>query len=820
MSARHDSRVPRLLRLALLLAGSGAALPAAAQRLPYLPLPVEEDLARVPDAPEEALTMVLAVRVNGTDTGRLIPFAADARGRFSAHAADLRAIRIRLDPALADEAPVALDALPGLTYSYDEPRQAIALHAPDALMTAYDVNLGGRQRATNLSGLDTVTGLVLNYGLYGTAGSGDSSVSGSFEALGLTHLGTFSTTGLYNNAARQGGAPLVRLDSAWQWIDPVRVRSYAAGDFATGALGWTRSVRLAGLQMQSAFEQRSDLVTTVLPQFSGSAALPSTLDVYVNSMRLFTGQVPAGPFDIRSLPSVTGGEVRMVTTDATGRQVEMTGSYYYAPGLLRPGLSEYSIDLGFPRREYGLSSFRYDGALAGSASLRHGLTRHTTIEAHAEGSSDGLAQGGIGIVQGLGGLGALTASAAASRYRGDTGGRVKLQGDFRILGIRAFAGVERNIGTYFDLTRAQFVKEALRRPERSTDWFTQTAMAEAVDRAGISFRPWFDRTTVSLSYNRIRSPGTADSEGDGGDTLRLLNLSASRGLSSRLSLFATGFLDLDQGGNYGLFATLNIRIGNGTNGALGIERNASRTGYTAQVSHSDGQGQGALSWGLADREYDDGSAWRTASLGYRAGFATLRGQIDETGGRFRGSAQVEGSLVMAGGELFTASRIGTAFALVEGAGPDTPIRQGGTLMARTGRDGTALLPQLSPYYPTQVSIDPTNLPEGLEPTATSRTAIAGYRQATRVDFGVRQVRGAVIVLIGRDGKPLPAGYVTQLDGTEETAIIGFDGEAYLRGLADRNRISVDLGPGGTCHADFAYPSGGDAQPRIGPLTCQ
>ncbi len=174
----------------------------------------------------------------------------------------------------------------------------------------------------------------------------------------MTKFGVFTTNTLFNTDRTYGGQGIVRLDSSWRYDDARSVRSYVVGDFASNALAWTSSVRLAGFQIASAFEQRSDIVTTALPQFSGSAALPSTLDLYVNQQRIFSGEIPSGPFDIKSLPFVSGGDVRLVTTDATGRQVELTKAYYYVPGQLRPGLIEFSIDVGVPRLDYGIEVVR------------------------------------------------------------------------------------------------------------------------------------------------------------------------------------------------------------------------------------------------------------------------------------------------------------------------------------------------------------------------------------------------------------------------------------------------------------------------------
>ena len=58
---------------------------------------------------------------------------------------------------------------------------------------------------------------------------------------------------------------------------------------------------------------------------------------------------------------------------------------YSSPILLKPGLYDYSIEAGLPRRNQGTSSFDYQVSPAGSASLRYGFEDWLTVEGHAEG---------------------------------------------------------------------------------------------------------------------------------------------------------------------------------------------------------------------------------------------------------------------------------------------------------------------------------------------------------------------------------------------------------------------------------------------------
>ena len=90
------------------------------------------------------------------------------------------------------------------------------------------------------------------------------------------------------------------------------------------------------------------------------------------------------------------------------------------------------------------------------------------------------------------------------------------------------------------------------------------------------------------------------------------------------------------------------------------------------------------------------------------------------------------------------------------------------------------------------------------------------RSGTVVRFAIDPIRPALLVLHDGAGRPLPLGSrVRTEDGA--VAIVGYDGEAYLDRVGDRNEVRVDT-PAGPCRVRFDAAQG-PGIPRIGPLTC-
>ena len=112
-------------------------------------------------------------------------------------------------------------------------------------------------------------------------------ISGGFDARFFSPFGTVnqSFTASLSDSELQG---FKRLNTTWNYSDAERMITYNAGDFVSRGLPWTRSVYLGGMQMERNFALRADLVTLPMPVVSGSAAVPSTLEVYSQNVKTYT----------------------------------------------------------------------------------------------------------------------------------------------------------------------------------------------------------------------------------------------------------------------------------------------------------------------------------------------------------------------------------------------------------------------------------------------------------------------------------------------------------------------------------------------------
>src|SRR5690606_7642649 len=207
------------------------------------------------------------------------------------------------------------------------------------------------------------TGLLLNYDIYAWYSTKRyKSLSAFSELRFFSPLGVLSSTALFKKetGAQQiaGQRNSVRLDTQWETSWPGSAVSLRLGDTHTAAVPWSRATRIGGIQLSRNFALKPYFSTAPLPSFLGSADIPSNAELYVNGIKQFEQEVPAGPFNIQTMPYISGaGNATLVLTDAMGKQRAVELPFYNSTTLLKKGLADWSIEAGYVRKSYGIKSF-------------------------------------------------------------------------------------------------------------------------------------------------------------------------------------------------------------------------------------------------------------------------------------------------------------------------------------------------------------------------------------------------------------------------------------------------------------------------------
>lgn len=784
--------------------------------------------ASEPKAPQGGLPLQLEVWINGHPANYISPFVLSPDGRLYMARGELDELDILPPSPGGKDELVRLDDIKGFSFRYDEAGQKVYLTLPDRQRRpkVYEARKG--REAVSAAKADY--GLLLNYALYGSGEQGFQSntrtapnfgfngVNAALDARMIMPFGTFSQTAMagymprysYEADRYTSENQALRLSSTFTRTDPENYMTYRAGDFISGGLTWTQPIRAGGFQVQRNFSARPDILTQSLPSYSGSAAAPSTVDVYVNNVKSYSQQVGAGPFQLANLPVVgSGGEARIVVRDASGKETEQKVAFYTAPSLLKTGLYEYSVDAGVARYDYGLKSDTYDSRPMGTVNLRAGITDWLTGEFHAEGGL-GLANGGAGAVVNAADRAIVSVALLGSVVDSGTGFQAYGRVDTKLGKVNVHAETKRAFGRYEDLAI-------------TTARLRASAFDVAAEPRIYNFQPVRSRDLISLSvpieFDQSSLTATyLQSEYADGSKSRIATFSYARPFVFKSTLFATAFVNVDNVESAGFVVSASFPLSSEISASASYSQNGAGSNVVAEVSKPAGDEVGDWGWRVRDTEGDSGV--RAGYVTYQASAAKLEASVQQASGAVRETVSATGAVVMMGGKVHLANTIHDGFAIVNAGAPGVRVLAENRFIGETGDDGTVLVPGLRSNQKNKISIDPDGLPVNADIESAEQDVVPAFKSGVYVDFKVtRQAPSAIVILKRPDGKFVDAGSNGRLEGGKDTFLVGYGGQAYVKNLEAQNTVVVALDKG-ECRASFAFQPKADTQVVAGPVVCE
>jgi outer membrane usher protein len=748
-------------------------------------------------SPPDLTEAVMEVTLSDAEPGEMIVVLRGPQGLLYLEENDFARLRLHVPQT----APYLYEgrryfdprAIKGCTVTIDETAQRAVITAP--VLSLDTTHLSAAERhSPDIT--PASPGAFLNYQL------STQQINGQNSGGAFTELGVFAGAGVVTSTAvaRYGSTDnqVVRLDTTFTRDFPATLETLNLGDDISDGASWGNAVHYAGVRWGRNFGLRPDLLTTPLLATSGSATVPSAVDVFVNNQLVTSNQLPPGPFIIDRLPTVTGtGDVSVVVRDALGREQVVTQTFYSSTTLLAQGLTQYSVNLGKIRDDYGLESNQY-GPMLGEVSYRRGITDGFTLEGHGEYLSGDAHAAGVNGAFALGSVGVINVTAANG---GDSSGSGWLSG----------------VGFEHRGTNTSFIASSL----WATSEFSQ--VGEPVDPAqrlrqrnlvqnGVGLGRF---GSLSLAYVRqtYRDSPTQQTLGlthsitfgrAGALNLTLSRTRTAADLSSSAQSSTSAYLIFVVPMSQRRAATLSAVGGSGT-GAPANEVIASMT-QSPPVGPGSGYRLSASTAGNYDAD------WRQQFHS-----ADLELEVARNQGVDGQSAYLSGAMTFLDGQLNTTRSVNGSFAMVDVAGlADVPVYVENQLTTHTDADGRALLYNLRPYEANRISITPEELPLDTSIAASSTIMAPPYRSGVIARFPVERVHSGTFRLVTDDGKPVPVGAVVTLKGAQFPVVL--DGLVYVTGY-DHGMAAEAGWTGGRCHFRLEPPPPDDPLPDMGTVKC-
>jgi outer membrane usher protein len=628
----------------------------------------------------------------------------------------------------------------------------------------------------------------LNYALRaGSAGlSGAEELTLSDSAKTFFSAGTFDAHGFHRS--------LTNLT----WTNALARRRTTIGDVVADSGDLGSAMTIAGVSIARASEIDPDGQAYASPTLRSTVLTPSTADVYVNGQLIRSIDVAPGTVDFSNLPGAAGvTDATIVLRDAFGRTQTLSTRYYGAPSVLSMGTTEYSFAAGEAWNGVGFGNA--SGGLVALGRYRLGLTRSTTVGAHAE-FSGGFENLGA-TVDHAGSLGAWALNLAQSRDRGVSGTAGSLTYDLGTRNIWMNASIRAASPAYTSIAQRAFTDRTI-----------------SDERVSFGIRPFRGSFTSAITFSASRSlSGTAgrtvawqqSMSLPGGVSLMVTAGTTATNLGSRRDLSVFLYRSAPRTSS---LPTVNASLqtyGTALRQALEVQRAAPPsggsgydvTGFASGPTLSSGRFETRSPAGIIDVDYDVAR-----------------------GGPVTGNIAASGAIAFAGRYMHVSQPISDSFAIVNVVGGErVKVSLDHQEAGMTDRNGILVIANVPSYSAQRISIARDDGPVNLNLSSADQRLVLASRHGGVAQFSASVVTAVIgsVAVTGIGGNVIPSFGQLSLRSAGKTAVseLDRDGHFYFEGVATGTyEASLQYG-GGECRFTMEIPRTTAIEANIGGFTC-
>ncbi len=719
-------------------------------------------LFSAPCAANGTETIILNVTLNQEVKGEFFVDRGDG-GDFLLKKKDLQKIGFVLPPdtEAAEDAPVSLKSLKGVSFVYNEKTSALEITAEPELLQREMIDFSTPRQKKIAYPNDN--SLFVNYGLQHTAGNsfafqsftGTSEVGARFSNLLFLSDATYTQT--------ESEKRFARLNSSMTYDRREQMERLTLGDFYGSSGNFGSTVNMAGFSYSKNYLLNPYFIKQPVVDYSGLVSLPSEVDVYIDGVKIKSQKLSPGGFDLKNIVTFSGThDMELVFKDAFGREQHLAYPFYVTSVLLRAGYHEYSYNAGVLREKFGTESNSYSHP-AFLGFHRYGLTNSVTVGFRGETANESYNFGPQLSFAGLYGVIDLSLAESISAENGE---------GYAGSAVYTFQGRRFNARALFNAyTRDYSLINTL-----PTDSKTQYEIGAGVGYGKERFG------SISADYTMAKKYQVEDRHA--------ATVSYSRDLSKNFVLSVSQSVVKEDSYNPEFMVRLTYFPRQDTAASVSYKRTRDSNTESIQLQKNAPLGEGfGYSARVERTDNREGSITRLdpyVQYNGRYGIysAEYTGVYDQTGRQDTYMMSASGAVAYAGGETGFTRPIYDSFAVVKvGNLSGVNVYQNNMAMGITDSSGKLILPSLESFNENLIKINDKDVPINYALSDVSRFISQPYRSGSLIRFDALKTQaftGMLKVKAKGEVKPVEYTEVRMSAAGKEVAFpTGRDGEFYF-----------------------------------------
>lgn len=588
---------------------------------------------------------------------------------------------------------------------------------------------------------------------------------------------------LYRNEPDDTEQKFLRVNSTLDIDFPTHFLKLTLGDTTSPYNLLNNSFRFGGLSFGTNYIDRPDFVYWNIPALNGSASLPSTVDLFINGVRLHRDSVTPGNYNLPAGGIVNqAGDAQIVVEDILGNRTVRSFPVYINSRLLKPKLNEYNISLGELRYNYDVVDDDYRDFFS-KLYFRRGVTSSTTLGLDLLYSQD-VSNVDLLWTQGVSKYFLLDTAVSASQAEG---------ADEQ--GYAAAVGLSRNSQSWsFGINSRYFTEEY---QYLSTDTYDSGIQSSSIFYFNFSNLKIID----GLNLNYIYQSYYDGIDGSPREDRKFFDIRATKGLTRNLYTDFGYYKDFGDEDDQGFHIAFYYNWGE--RGRISLDHDTADDETRLSYAHRTMAQNGfdyvvGVNRSAEEINYNAYGLWKT-SVG------NLQVSHDEYEDRRNSQVTFDGALVWLGSKVALTKYADNAFALVSvDQHPEIDIYRSATRVGSTNKQGYMFVHNLIPYIHYDISFDHNQLAMDETFEYSSKELVGLDQRGYRLDFPIHKTKRIAVRLKDAQQNPLVAGSEVLVEGLgDEPAFVDSQGMVYLYLFkAGGHKLKIKTQGGQQCQAQF------------------